>query len=80
MGLRVLVLLVLLLAALTRAGMAQAQEALGAADRAMVVFDGEALFQVRGVSALPAAERGRLIHGRSWPRPRIPASIRRRSR
>ena len=64
MGLRVLVLLVLLLAALTRAGMAQAQEALGAADRAMVVFDGEALFEVRGVSALPAAERGRLIHGR----------------
>ena len=58
MGLRLLVLLVLLLAALPRVGMAQARDELGAADRAMVVFDAEPLFEVRGVSALPAAEAG----------------------
>ena len=62
MGARVIAFLVLFVVALPQ--FAIAQEGLGTVDRAMVAFDAKPLFEVRGVSALPAAERARVIRDR----------------
>jgi small-conductance mechanosensitive channel len=62
---------VLFLLALLAAGVlsvtsrpATAQASADTASRAMVFFDGKPLFEVRGVSALPAAERAHLVRER----------------
>jgi hypothetical protein len=61
---RVCVLIFLALWVLPRVADAQTADDAALADRAMVYFDGDPLFEVRGVSALPATRRRDLIHGR----------------
>ena len=57
-------LLLLLFALLCGPALAQGGGLDPATDRAMVYFDAVPLFEVRGVSAVPAAERARIIRGR----------------
>jgi hypothetical protein len=72
---RVLLLLLIVIAAAPAPVSAQEAEPL-VTPRAMLYFDGRPLIELRGVSALPAEERVRLLHDRLVAAAEDPPSIR----